>query len=941
MGAMIQDFVHSFLKLLRKPAVLLVVACFAVNGFGQKAKPDKKLAQLEEPEGEVELPPEEGIPTPPPQEFLPEDYEDGVPQEGLNGAPIPDEIPGEPAPDYEELPPEQQSQPAEEPAEIQPPDETEPAAEPEIPEERPEPTPPSKQPRRLPPTRAQPPQEDRERPTPKAAETNDKKSPVKVKVNGREVPTNGTRTAQAPGEDKVGADLVPEGQELVNIDFPEPTDIKDIIRAVSLWTGKNVILGRDVSGKVQMISPRKVTKVEAYQAFLSALDLLGLTTVETGKVIKIIPVRSAVKSNLKTFLGSSWTPMTDEMITQIVPLKYVDAKEIQTKLSRIVSSNSMIAYEPTNTLIISDSGYKVRRILDIIQLLDVQTQQPKLSIVPIKYGDAKSIASMVADIFKTQSTGKRKSRGRSYLEYKIMTDERTNSVIIFGPPRTIADVKELVRKFDVRVIDPNRQASIHVRPLDYADAKKLASTLSALASGGSRSRVRRPPVRSSRSRNNNSSGPPPVASLDNDVKITADEASNSLIISGSRAAYDALNTIIRKLDIRKSQVFVEAEILDINVDGGFRFGTSVFAGWGKEKGTKVATTWDAPTLAPLIVAQTTESDDQATKRAAAGAFKDDLTIGILSGAEVTVPGLGKISPGALIKMIKTDSYTRVLSSPHILTANNETAQISVGDQLFYKTPVISDAGIVSEKVEKEPVELALELKPNISHSNYITMKIDLDASSGSISAETKLPNVLKRKSSQIVTVKNEQTVVISGLVQTTEIEVYKKIPLLGDIPILGWLFRNSSLQKKKNNLMIFLTPHIVHGANDLAAIYQKKIKERDEFLEKVYGSGFKDDDFYAGLPTADEGVYRADAYDVMDERTRERRRRERMQDMGYSDKEINEIEQRLEQNQNSSPGQPSQEPELDNDSESSDVERESESEPQQVSQKEEQEALKG
>ncbi len=297
--------------------------------------------------------------------------------------------------------------------------------------------------------------------------------------------------APKPDEETAAADLVPPGQELVNIDFPEPTDIKDIIRAVSLWTGKNVILGKDVSGKVQMISPRKVTKVEAYQAFLSALNLLQLTTVETGKVIKIVPVRSAMKSNLKTFQGTGWTPATDELITQIVPLRYISARDIQATLSRLTSSGSMIAYSPTNTLIISDSGFKVRRLLEIIQLLDVQTQQPKISIVPIRYGDAKAIQGLVQNIF--QSGGAAKSK--DYLSYKILADERTNSVIIFGPPRTIADVKGLVQRFDIRIDDPARQSQIHVRPLDYADAEKLATTLSALAPGGSPGR--RPPVISS------------------------------------------------------------------------------------------------------------------------------------------------------------------------------------------------------------------------------------------------------------------------------------------------------------------------------------------------------------------------------------------------------------------------------------------------------------
>ena len=727
--------------------------------------------------------------------------------------------------------------------------------------------------------------------TPTAPKSKSAETPtVNSKSEKKKAKIETVKKGNSSDEEKPGADFVPDGQELVNIDFPEPTDIKDIIRAVSLWTGKNVILGRDVSGKVQMISPKKVTKVEAYQAFLSALNLLGLTTVETGKVIKIIPIRSAVKSNLKTFLGSSWTPLTDELITQIVPLKYINAREIQTKLARIISSNSMIAYEPTNTLIISDSGYKVRRILDIIELLDVQTQQPKISIVPIKYGDAKTISAMVQDIFKAQKTGgSSKSRTSSnYLTYKIMTDERTNSVVIFGPPRTIADVKVLVRKFDVHVDDPSRQSSIHVRPLDYADSKKLATTLSALASGGS-STSRRAPVRRNTRSASTSSSAPPVATLDNNVKITADESSNSLLITGSRAAYDSLNSIIRKLDVRRSQVYVEAEILDINVEGGFRFGTSIFAG-AKSGNYNMAYTWEARNISPLIISQAAGTSDAGGIEKAAGPFAEDLNIGILTGKPVNIPGIGEISPGALIKMIKTDSYTRVLSSPHILTSNNEVAKITVGDRLYYKAGnEISASGTAVGNVKKEDVDLSLEIKPNISHSNYVTMKIDLDASSGRIDSESKLPSVLKRKTSQIVTVKNSQTVVISGLVKTSEYEIYQKIPLLGDIPILGWLFRNSSKKKQKQNLMIFLTPHIVHGANDLAAVYDKKILERDEILQKIYGSGFKSDDFYKILPKREAGVYHADAFDVIDEKRRKTRSKRIMKDMGYESQEIEKI----------------------------------------------------
>jgi general secretion pathway protein D len=737
-------------------------------------------------------------------------------------------------------------------------------------QDEPPPPPPEEEP--MEPVEEPPPPPVEEPPPPPAPDPVAEPEPMSTAPSS--APSKPTATIKIP--QGKGASAVPSGQELVNIDFPEPTEIKDIIKAVALWTGKNVILDRNVNGKVQIISPRKVTKEEAYQAFLSALNILGLTTVETGKVIKIMPVRTAVKGNLKTFLGSSWTPMTDEIITQIVPLKYIDAKEIQSTLSRIVSSNSMIAYPPTNTLIISDSGYKVRRVLDILELLDVQGQQAQVAIVPIRFAEAKSIADKVTEIFKGTTEIKKGSTGGGYRSYKIMTDERTNSVIIFGPPRTITDVKALVKRFDVQLDDPSRQATIHVRPLDYADAKKLSSTLSALASGSKSATAtpaRRPPV--GRTQPNGaaaSTAPISVADLGGDVKIAPDESSNSLIITGSHAAYQTINSLIRKLDLRRSQVFVEADILDINMESGFNFRTAVFAGRGGPNNTNIATTWQAAPLGPLVASQasgsTTTNSAQVEK--VAGVFAEDLTVGILSGKEVEIAGLGKFKPGALIRMIKNDGNTRILSSPHILTSNNEEAQIVVGEKLFFRSSELSpQTGAVVNKVEKEDVDLTLGIKPNISHANYVTLSIDLESSSATIDSKSELPKVNRRKTKQIVTVKNGQTVVVSGLVQTSEFQSFQKIPLLGDIPIIGWLFRNSNMQTVKTNLMIFLTPHIIHGADDLAAVYKSKVEERDQFLASIYGSGHVNDDFYALLPTREDGVYKPDELDKAEKARRE------------------------------------------------------------------------
>ena len=691
--------------------------------------------------------------------------------------------------------------------------------------------------------------------------------------------------AKPPVTTGKGAASIPEGRELVNMDFPELTDIKDIIKAVALWTGKNVILDRNVTGKVQIISPKKVTKEEAYQAFLSALNMLNLTTVETGKVIKVMKVRNAVKGNLKTYLGSSWAPRTDEIITQIIPLKYIDAKQVQTTLSRIVSTNSMIAYEPTNTLIISESGYKVRRVLEILELLDVQTQQPKVLIVPIKYSDPKSIADKVSEILRSSGSGSKKgSRRSAYHSFKILTDERSNSVIIFGPPRTIQDIRALVKKFDIPLDDPSAQASIHVRPLDYADAKKLSGTLSSLTnSSRSNSTLRRPPTKRT-NRKNAPNGTTSVADLGDGVKITADEASNSLLITGNRSAYDALNSIIRKLDVRRSQVFIEADILDINENNDFNFGTSIFAGIGSaaETGTKAVTAWEAAGMAPLIVSQVSENTTSSNTQQVAQAFSSNMAIGILSGADVTVPGLGTFRPGALINLLKGDANTRTLASPHILTSNNEEAAISVGEKVFFRSSTTNPTtGAATSKVEKEDVDLSLTIKPNISHSNYVTIDLDLQSNSIAGISDDGLPRVNKRKTKQIVTVKNGQTIVVSGLVQNRELESFKKIPLLGDIPILGWLFRNSTTRSEKSNLVIFLTPHIVHGANDLAAIYQAKLEERDAFMEDIYGSGFKDSDFYKALPRPEDGAYRPTPVDDAEEKIRDNQRQGVYKAIGY------------------------------------------------------------
>ena len=685
-------------------------------------------------------------------------------------------------------------------------------------------------------------------------------------------------------------DDLESGRELVNMDFPELTDIKDIIKAVSLWTGKNVILDRNVNGKIQIISPKPVTKIEAYEAFKSALNVLNLTPVETGKFIKIMPIRNALKDNLRTYYGSQYSPNTDQIITQVIPLKFVDAKAVRSMLTKVVSSNSLIAYEPTNTLIVSESGFKINRVLEIIKYLDVETEQSQVAIVPIIYSDAKNISNQVKQIF----TGNKSAKG-GYHSYKIFPDTKTNSVVIFGPPRTIKEVRNLVKKFDIKVEDLSRQATIHVRPLDYADAKKLAATLNSLTSDKDNKTPRFSTLarlRSSTNRDSNNSSStnssPTLTDIGSGVKITAYEPSNSLLITGSRSAYNAINSIIRKMDIKRSQVFIEADILDISLQNNKSLESSLIAGI-PSKEFKNIIGWETGKGAGPLALSEALGDKALTQLTQA--FQSDFTFGIMSGEGIKIPGVGTISPAAMIKMLKTDSNTRVLSSPHILISNNEPGLFSNGRKLLFESTRYNETtGSQVPSLEREEVKLQLKIKPNISYSDYVTLKIELDADSiAGYSDKTNFPEISKKKTQQTVTIKNGQTVVISGLVDSHDSEQFAKIPLLGDIPILGWLFRNSRMEKVNNNLIIFVTAHIVHGPNDLSKIYNKKISERDEMLS-VWSGGIigskSNEKFLAMLPNEQDGVFVPTRVDEIEAKKLQELREIIYQDIGYYDNDL-------------------------------------------------------
>ena len=653
------------------------------------------------------------------------------------------------------------------------------------------------------------------------------------------------------------SDFVPPGKEFVSIDFPNGVLLKDIIRTVSSWTGKNFILAQGVSGSIRLtiLSPEKVTKEEAYQAFLSALNIAGYTTVDTGKVVKILPLTTARSSNVKTFYGSKWAPATDEIITQIIPLHFTTASAALTQLRAILGSAQALAFDTTNSIIITDTGNHIRRFLEILQLLDTKVNQPQVSILPIHHMDASIAAKKVEEIFGSQA-------GKSLYLQKLSVDERTNSLILVGLPKGLDDVVRFVHRLDKPVADMSSQNQIHIRPLSYATAEKLAETLNNLTQAGSSNKTPYNPYFPPHLNKTKATDNKNTISADlGDTKITADKSTNSIIVQGSRAAFIELDKIIAQLDKRKSQVFVESKIVDMNMTDTFDWGTS-FGGASNVLNSKAMIPFgnNLQNSIPLLTGDPKKGLNNKS-------LGQGLLFGILGKTAIEFGDL-KLSPGALLFALESNSNTNVLQTPSMLVSDNEEAKFKVNEQRFITTTSNSPSGLTNDLKTINAIT-ALTITPHIGVKHFVNMKIDmqLDDTAGKITSESQATDytVFERTASTNLSVQNGQTIVIGGLTKEKDTITESQIPLLGDIPLIGWLFKNDNKRKDKQNLMLFITPYIIRNSEDMALVYEKKIRDRDEFLKAFYGKKYKSNDLYKKLPTLEEGMAPVDIHDEQGE----------------------------------------------------------------------------
>lgn len=610
----------------------------------------------------------------------------------------------------------------------------------------------------------------------------------------------------------------------VTIDFND-VDINIFIKFISDLTGKNFVVDRAVKGKVTIISPTRISVENAYHVFESVLEVHGFTTVPAGSIIKIVPAVQARSKSIATILHDKDVYPEDKVVTQIIPLAHTNPVELKKLLAPLVSKTSVvIAHPESGILIITDVLSNIRRLQEIIKEVDVPSIGEELKIMPLKYASAANVAKSLSQLFLRVA-----KKDMRHEVIRIIPYERTNSLIVFAPRRYIDRMEVLLKKLDVEM--PRGEGRIHVYYLQHANAEELVKVLTNLPDKQAKIKGKAPPI-------------------SRDVKVMADAETNSLIITAPREEYQVLEGVIKKLDIPRRMVYMEALIMEVHVNKSFEIGVQ----WGgagnfaDETGQMFSGFSGNPEPGQYNVLNGLKADPPVLPAGFTfGVMKQGVKIG-----NVYFPNLG-----AVMRAYRNDSDVNIIATPQILTTDNKKAEIKVGENVPYITSKnTTTAQQDYTSYEYKDVATTLAITPQINQSDLVRLEISVEViklkNPNDLSGH---PTTFKRSAQTTVVVHNEETIVIGGMIgQDTSSGEYK-VPLLGDIPLLGWLFKTHTNSKEKTNLFIFITPHIVENPAEIAEIYYRK---RDVMERVQEGSSDIPDRFFHRQPNPEHAVALAD-----------------------------------------------------------------------------------
>ncbi|MFH1082126.1 MAG: type II secretion system secretin GspD [Pseudomonadota bacterium] len=609
--------------------------------------------------------------------------------------------------------------------------------------------------------------------------------------------------------------------EKVTFNFVD-IDLPVITRFVSEITGKNFIFDERVKGKITIIAPSKISVADAFNLFTSILELKGFTVVPSGvNAYKIIPVSEARQRGISVTMDKQ--PVNESYMARLIQLKDISPDDALKFIQPVVSKDGYVsAFGPGNLLLVIDSGLNMEKILSIIKIIDQPSLAEAPEIICLKHASADAVAKMLNEgISRKGQVGPQPFSAR---EARAIADQRLNAVVLFGDKAKIGEMKSLVSLLDVP--PPEFRSMINIYFLENADATELVKVLEDLLKG---TETRQKPTPTP-------SVPSAAFEIAGSISITADKASNALVIVASPADYQNLSRIVKQLDKRRRQVFVEAMIAEVSIDQLLELGTK-WRAVVKRDGEPVfiggVGQVDQATIGNIIKGLT-----GLTLGGVANYFTIPQSFVPGATSDVTVPGLA-----ALFSLSDFKGVVNVLSTPQILTSDNKEAEIMVGENVPFiakRERDITTTGTVLSSIERKDVGITLRITPQISEGDYVKLDIYQEISAVVKESENITtsvgPTTTKRATKTSVVLKDKQTVVIGGLLQERDEEQMNKVPLLGDIPVLGWFFKYKSVGKKKTNLLVFLTPHIIREMEYLERLSRDKI-ENFSRTERLYESG--------------------------------------------------------------------------------------------------------
>lgn len=601
----------------------------------------------------------------------------------------------------------------------------------------------------------------------------------------------------------------------VTIDF-DNVDIQIFVKFISELTGKNFVIDDKVKGKVTVISPRKISIDEVYKVFESVLEVYGFATVTTGDVIKVVPALEARGKNLETLSDKKGVIPEDRIVTQIISLEHANPDEVKKILEPLISGTSIVlSYPPTGMLVITDFLSNIKKVTEIVGALDVEGVAAQIFYLPLKAASAAEIVKSLSLLFQQQP------QRSAFAPVRLVADERANAIILVASETDTGRIKKLIDLMDKEV--PKGESMLRVYRLQNAVAEDMARVLMNIPRDA---------------KDFAQKGKSPL--LSRDVQVMADKATNTLIITAGKDDYRVLEDVIRSLDVSRPMVYIEALVMEVGVTKNFKVGvewrglkeTGSISELGVKGGAAFIGSGGLGTSGEydIIPDVTTSTEGGALK------FPRGFSLGFL-GTGINIGGVMFPNIGAVIRAYQTDSDVSILSTPQIMTMDNEEAEITVGKNVPYVTRLDTTntgSNINYSNYEYKDVGMTLNITPHINEENFVRLKLNQKVTKVIMEeSPTGLPTTMKREAKTTVVIKDNETIVIGGLLgDSTEAGTYR-VPCLGSIPILGWLFKSTSREREKTNLYVFITPHIIRTQKDAAAVYKDKKAGIGEVVEGV------------------------------------------------------------------------------------------------------------